>query len=81
MLRKTHQKQTQSQLHQPLSKNTIDDNDDVVVDDEVTLGRNRKAQDFGKIIHDDDELLSDYVTFRLWLARQLALKKYQETWG
>ena len=81
MLRKT-----QLQLkrpHQPPGKNTIDDNDDdvVVVDDEVTLGRNRKAQDFGKIIYKDDEPLSDYVTFRLWLARQLALKKYQETWG
>ena len=26
----------------------------------------------------DDSDLSDYVKFRLWLARQLALKKYQE---
>ena len=82
MLRKTQLRLKQP--HQPLSKNNIidDNNDDVVVvDDEVTFGRNRKAQDFGKIIHEDDELLSDYVTFRLWLARQLALKKYQETWG
>jgi len=76
-------RKTQLQLkrpHQQPSNNTIDDNDNVVVDDEVTFGRNRKAEQFGQIIHEDVEL-SDYVKFRLWLARQLALKKYQETWG
>jgi len=30
-------------------------------------------------LNTQDEL-SDYAKFRLWLARQLALKKYQETW-
>lgn len=30
---------------------------------------------------EDDVELSDYVKFRLWLARQIALKKYQEKWG
>jgi len=30
---------------------------------------------------DDDDDLSDYVKFRLWLARQLALRKYHEKWG
>jgi hypothetical protein len=25
--------------------------------------------------------LSDYVKFRLWLARQLAIRKHKEIWG
>ena len=75
MLRKT-----QLQLKQPLSNRDIDDNDNIVVDDEVTFGRNKKVDQFGKIIHEDIEL-SDYVKFRLWLARQLALKKFNETRG
>ena len=75
------QRKTQLQLkrpHQPPSNNTIDDNDNIVVDDEVTFGRNLNSRNFGKIIHEDIEL-SDYVKFRLWLARQLALKKFTET--
>ena len=75
MLRKT-----QLQLKQPLSNRDLDDNDNIVVDDEVTFGRNKKVDQFGKIIHEDIEL-SDYVKFRLWLARQLALKKFNETRG
>ena len=63
-----------------LSKFLIDDIDDIIVDDDVTFGRNRQAEKFGKLVHEDD-VLSDHVKFRLWLARQLALKKYQETWG
>ena len=39
-----------------------------------------RSKDFGKLVHDNDKL-SDHVKFRLWLARQLALKKYQETWA
>jgi hypothetical protein len=73
--RKTHLKQTQSQ---PLSKRDLDDNDNLVIDDEITFGRNRNAEKFGKIIHEDE--LSDYIKFRLWLARQLALRKYDKTW-
>jgi hypothetical protein len=30
---------------------------------------------------DDDTELSEYVQFRLFLARQLALKRYYEKWG
>jgi hypothetical protein len=63
-----------------LSKFLIDDNDDIVVDDDITFGRNRQVDKFGKLVHEDD-VLSDYVKFRLWLARQLALKKYQEKWA
>jgi hypothetical protein len=65
----------------PLLSNFLVDEDDVIiVDDDVTFGRNRQANQFGKLVHDKDQL-SDHVKFRLWLARQLALKKYQETWG
>jgi hypothetical protein len=78
LLRKTHLKQTQKPLlHQPLSKHGLDDNDDLVIDDEVTFGRNRQAEKFGKVVDEDPEL-SDYVKFRLWLARQLALRAYEK---
>jgi len=73
----------QLNLNQPrplLSKLLINDNDEVIVDDDITFGRNRQADKFGKLVHDTD-VLSDHVKFRLWLARQLALKKYQETWA
>jgi hypothetical protein len=72
--RKTQQKLTLRPL------NNLEDNDNLVIDDEVTFGRNRNAEKFGKIVH-EDIVLSDYVKFRLWLARQLAMKKYQKIWG
>jgi len=75
LLRKTQQK---TQL-KPLSKQDLDDGEDLIIDDEVSFGRNRKSLDFGKLIHEDVEI-SDYVKFRLWLARQLALRKYEEVW-
>jgi hypothetical protein len=71
-------RKTQSQLHQPSSNRDLDDNDNIIVDDEIVFGRNKKVDQFGKLIHEDVEL-SDYVKFRLWLARQLALKKFNET--
>ena len=74
--RRTHLKQTQSLLFQQ-SKFDLEESD-LIIDDEVTFGRNRKASEFGKVV--DDEL-SDYVKFRLWLARQLALAKYKEKWA
>jgi hypothetical protein len=77
--RKTHLKQTQKPLlRQP---NNLEDNDDFVIDDEVTFGRNRRSAEFGKLVHDEDEELSEYVQDRLWLARMLALKKHREIWG
>jgi hypothetical protein len=79
LLRKTQKpllKQPKSQL-QPLSKNELDDSDDIVVDDEITYGRNRKVDQFGKLVHEE---FSDHVRFRLWLARQLAMMKYKEVW-
>jgi len=71
--RRTHLKQTQSLLPQQ-SKFDLDDSD-FIIDDEVTFGRNLKSRDFGKIVHDE---LSDYVKFRLWLARQLAMRAYEK---
>ena len=60
-----------------LSNFGVDDNDDIIVDDDVTFGRNRRAEQFGKVVHEDVEL-SDYVKFRLWLARQLAMRAYEK---
>ena len=74
--RRTHLKQTQSLLFQQ-SKFDLE-HSDLIVDDEVTFGRNLKSRDFGKVV--DDEL-SDYVKFRLWLARQMAMAKYKEKWA
>ena len=74
--RKTHLKQTQSLLFQQ-SKFDLEDSD-LIIDDEVTFGRNRRSAEFGEIV---EEELSDYVKFRLWLARQLAMKKFDEVHG
>ena len=77
MLRKTHLKQTQSQPLLQRSKFDLEDSD-LIIDDEVTFGRNRRSAEFGKVVEDE---LSDYVKFRLWLARQLAMAKYKEKWA
>ncbi len=74
--RRTHLKQTQSLLFQQ-SKFDLE-NSDLIIDDEVTFGRNRRSTEFGKVIEDE---LSEYVKFRLWLARQLAMAKYKEKWA
>jgi hypothetical protein len=76
--RKTHLKQTQSQPLLQQSKFDLEDSD-LIIDDEITFGRNRRSQEFGKLVEDDE--LSDYVKFRLWLARQTALAKYKEVHG
>ena len=71
--RRTHLKQTQKPLLQQ-SKFDLEDSD-LIIDDEVTYGRNRRSAEFGKVV---EEELSDYVKFRLWLARQMAMAKYKE---
>ena len=78
MQRKTHLKQTQSQPLLQQSKFDLEQSD-LIIDDEVTFGRNRRSQEFGKVVEDDEP--SDYVKFRLWLARQTALAKYKEVHG
>jgi len=77
VLRKMHLKQTQNPLFQQ-SKFDLE-NSDLIIDDGVTFGRNRRSAEFGKLVEDDE--LSDHVKFRLWLARQLALKKFEEVHG
>jgi hypothetical protein len=70
LLRKTTRKT------QPRSNPGGLEEDEYEVDDELTFGRNRQAERFGEVV--EDEELSDYVKFRLWLARQLALAKYRK---
>jgi hypothetical protein len=70
LLRKTHLKQTQSQPHRPLSNHGLDDNDDLIIDDEITYGRNRRSEDFGKIVHEDDEPLSDLKPNKLKMVNE-----------
>jgi hypothetical protein len=80
LLRKTQKpllKQHQPQS-QPLSNNELEDSDDFVIDDEVTFGRNRKAEEFGKIVREDE--LSDYVKVRLAVARAKAMEAYRNKW-
>ena len=78
MQRRTHLNQTQSQPLRQQSKFDLEDSD-LIIDDEITFGRNRRSEEFGKIVEDDE--LSDYVKFRLWLARQIAMAKYEEKWA
>jgi hypothetical protein len=75
--RKTHLKQTQSQPLLQQSKFDLE-HSDLILDDETTYGRNRRSQEFGQLVEDE---LSDYVKFRLWLARQRAMEKYKEKWA
>jgi hypothetical protein len=75
--RKTHLKQTQSQPLLQRSKFDLE-HSDLILDDETTYGRNRRSQEFGQLVEDE---LSDYVKFRLWLARQRAMEKYKEKWA
>ena len=82
LLRKSQLKQTQKPLLQPSNLGLEDS--DLIIDDEVTYGRNRRSAEFGKLVDEakaDDTELSDQVKFRLWLARQLAMARYKEKWG
>jgi hypothetical protein len=76
--RRTHLKQTQSPPLRQQSKFDLEDSD-LIIDDEVTYGRNRRSTEFGKVVQSEE--LSDYVKFRLWLARQRAMAKYKEKWA
>mgnify|MGYP000078431398 CR=1 FL=1 len=72
LLRKTTRK---SQLRS--NPKGLDDSE-FEVNDEITFGRNRQSNQFGKVVHDDEDL-SDYVTIRLALARAKALQAYRNT--
>ena len=75
MQRRTHLNQTQSQPLRQQSKFDLDGSD-LIIDDELTFGRNRRSEQFGKVVQSDE--LSDYVKFRLWLARRLAMRAYEK---
>ena len=49
-------------------------NNEVVVDDDIVLGRNRNRLD---IVHEKEQELSDYVKIRLALARMKAMEAYR----
>jgi hypothetical protein len=74
LLRKTTRKSQQRSNPRGL------DDSDYEINDEVTFGRNRQSKNFGKVVDDDnDDDLSDYVKFRLAIAREKALQAYRET--
>ena len=50
-----------------------------LIDDEDIYVQYRRPEVKDKHTLDDDEELSDYIKFRLFLARQLALEKFRET--
>jgi hypothetical protein len=56
----------------------IDDDDSIFVQDE-DLATGYRRRDLNKIEHPDG--ISEYVRWRLFLARQLALQKYREIHG
>ena len=62
----------------PLSNLDLDDNDDTDYSDELDLqvGYRRAIP----IVTEPDVEIDDYVRTRLWLARQLALLKFEQTW-
>lgn len=49
------------------------------IDDEGILSGYRTPRVIKPILTDDD--LSDYVKLRLFLARELAIRRYHEKWG
>jgi hypothetical protein len=63
----------------PPSNLAFDDNDDTDYSDELDLqvGYRRSIT----IVTEPDFEIDDYVKFRLWLARQLAVSKHQQVWG
>jgi hypothetical protein len=70
------------QLHQqqPQLASDIEDSDDDGYDEIDIYVAYRRPE----LVHEKTKLdsdLSEHIKFRLWLARQLALAKYQEKWG
>ncbi len=63
----------------PLSNYDLDHNDDTDYSDELDLqvGYRRCIP----IVTEPEVEIDDYVRTRLWLARQLAILKFQQTWS
>ena len=55
--------------------------DTIVVDDDVVLGRNRRSQQFGKLVKHTEIELSPRILARLFLARIRALQQYEQVRG
>jgi len=61
---------------------SLDDNDDDLgLDDDSLQTGYRRPQIVKDKVPDKDDDISDEIKWRLFLARQLALLKYQEKWG
>ena len=74
LLHQLHQHQ-----HQPLASDIEHSDDDGY--DEITFYVAYRRPELVHNKQQPDSDLSEHVKFRLWLARQLALAKYQEKWG
>ena len=72
-----HRRIVKSKVQRAIPFGLDDSDDDVVQNDDLATGYRRR--DLNKIEHEDG--ISDYVRWRLFLARQLALFKYREKWG
>jgi hypothetical protein len=73
-----HGKKPKLKLKSTLALAPAEPQESIVIDDDVIFGRNRNRIE---IIREHEEKLSDYVRWRLFLARQLALMKYKEKWA
>ena len=69
-----HRRIVKSKVQRAQPFGTDDNDDDVVQNDDLATGYRRR--DLNKIKHDDG--ISEYVRWRLFLARQLAMMKYRE---
>lgn len=53
----------------------------IVIDDDLVLGRNRRVVEYGKIVHEKEQELSDYVKIRLLIARLKAMEAYKKAYA
>ena len=72
---------TRSQLSQLRSNlGDFDDTNKLVLGTDLYVGYRRPELVRNKFF-DNDEDLSEYISWKLFLVRQLALMKYKEKWG
>jgi hypothetical protein len=60
-----------------ISQLPIDDDDDLIIDNYLTLGRNRRVEAVDQIINEQEQELPYHLRLRLFLSRMTALKRYQ----
>ena len=61
--------------NRPISPIDTLDDDELLVDDYIALGRIRRTDQYGKLVQEE---LPDHICFQLLVIRLLALKKYKE---